>query len=133
MIPSVGLSLIIMALFVVGVYVEDSPVSWKTKIGTKTDTFKQHENGNVVDVRYMVPKPLLDQHVYDEQVDFVNPKGKRPTYWRFNSTLSWGPCIPPLTKIPQWKDRRNETTTTNGLTLVWEKGKRVRTSVTPAR
>jgi hypothetical protein len=64
---------------------------------------------NAVNVQHMVPKELLDQGVYNEDNDFVNARGIRPTFWSSNNSWTWGPCIPPITHIDEWLDLRSTT------------------------
>ncbi|KAG7349344.1 sulfotransferase [Nitzschia inconspicua] len=118
LVPSILLTLVILVLFIVTWVMENSPMSGLNTIdesheGNKFEYEQHHDHNSVVDVQYIVPKALLDVGVYKEDEDFENERGIKPTYWRFNSSLSWGPCLPPLTPIKQWEDRRNYTTSVN--------------------
>jgi hypothetical protein len=117
-IPSLVFTLVILILFIVSLVMENSPWAGLYSNETKESTAKydnhQNQHDSPVDFRYIVPKPLIDNGVYNESEDFVNERGIRPTYWHFKNTRSWGPCIPPLTSITDWQDRRNFSTSTNG-------------------
>jgi hypothetical protein len=126
-VPSVALTtVLVLVLGCLSIFLRDFPLPILVPVGSSTygragkvgnrgKGYQRLQQQPMVDTRYMVPKELIELGVYDPAVDFQNELGIRPTYWRMNNSVSWGPCYPPQSMIGQWHNANDTENAENAI------------------